>query len=157
MRAGMKAALAVSILLGIGAIVGAVVVGTLTFDGTVTDDPYDTGLRWDENRKLKKELGWTVDLESRRYVVGQNRLRFRLKDSEGNPVAPDALTIEAGRLDTNQFTFAIHDCRQENELYDCPVEIPVPGRWELRLRWNNNPGGIYFVQGFDVVHADAGQ
>ena len=49
----MKLIIYISVIAAFLAVAGAVFVGIQTFDGTVTDQPYEKGLAWDEREKIK--------------------------------------------------------------------------------------------------------
>jgi len=147
----LKLALVVSIVFGLMAVVGAIVAGSLTFDGTVTEAPYETGLLWDQIRHEKSELGWNPRLTVNRYVTGRNRIVFTLSGPSGVPVPTEDVIVEAGRIDTNQFNRVLTTCRAEAAAYECDATFPVPGRWEFRFRWKGNPEQVYFVRSFEVV------
>lgn len=149
----MKVALAAAIALALLAVIGAVVVGALTFDGLVTEDPYETGLHWDEIRRQKAELGWTPKLDRVRYAVGRNQINFTLKDASGSPVPIESFIVETGRTDNSGFDRPAESCHAEDHLYTCNVSFLSIGRWEIRFRWARNPGQISFVQRVDVVES----
>lgn len=53
----MKILISIVIILGLAAVAGSVIVGVKSFDGTVTSNPYEKGLMWDQARKEKAALG----------------------------------------------------------------------------------------------------
>ncbi len=149
----LKLALAASIMLALLAVVGALVVGTLTFDGTVTENPYETGLQWDEIQHQKEALGWNPVVEKARYAVGLNRIRFSIRDAGGAPVPLEDFIVEAGRTDNSSFDQPGSSCRREGNGYSCEVAFTSTGRWEIRFRWSRDPGRIFFVRHVMVTAA----
>ena len=80
----MKALVVSIVILGIGGVIVTYMIGYSVFEGTVTESPYETGLKWDETNKQKKELGWTVTIENQNLIPGVNEFIFSLKDKNMN-------------------------------------------------------------------------
>ena len=68
----MKAALIIVTLIGLSAVIGAVIVGRSTFDGTVVDRPYERGLEYDAVQREKAASGWSVHIATPSFRVGRN-------------------------------------------------------------------------------------
>lgn len=133
----MRPALILVVILGLGPVVGAVVVGTRLYENTVVENPYETGLRWDELRKKRERLGWEVELDRGRYRPGENRIRFRIRDRGGIPLTQAKVSLRIERRETAVYNrdFAIRGSGSELES---SVSFPRYGHWVLRFRVEKN-------------------
>lgn len=143
----MKTLLSIVILTGIAAVIGAVFVGIKSFDGTVTTRPYEEGLLWDEARKEKAELGWSVKLNNAVFKTGDNDMRFTLIDKQGEPLdLSSAVSLAISRPSTDAYDRKIDIEKLGGGLYRASVNFPLYGRWDIKIYLNNNDRKIEFKE-----------
>ncbi len=83
----MKYKLLIGLIIFIGfSIIGAsIIVGIDRRDITVEENPYEAGLKFDEQLKKYAELGWRVEFPHS-IRAGENRLRIGIFDKQGRAV-----------------------------------------------------------------------
>ena len=89
----MKAIIIFSVIAALTAVAGTIVVGINTFDGTVTEHPYEKGLEWDRLNEIKAELGWECDIKNSVVKTGINELIIELNDKSGLPLDASEVSI----------------------------------------------------------------
>ena len=122
----MKKLLIFVSLTGIAAVVGAVVVGTVMFDGTVVGNPYERGIAWDEEKKRRLSSGLKVSIDPAPFRKGKNEIVVRVLDEKDEPVAAEGLAL----FFSGQFprtTTAGTSPRNR-------VTVPTAPRWNFRKR-----------------------
>src|SRR5512147_282968 len=102
MRSYIIVIVIISILV-LAATVGTIVVGSGSFEGIVTDKPYEAGLAWDEVRKNRERLGWTVSLRYARFAPGVNDLTVLAVDKSGGPLADAMVSVTVTRPSTRAY------------------------------------------------------
>ena len=92
----MKTLISSVVIVGLSAVIGAVVIGIKSFDGTVTVKPYEEGLAWDEAHKVK--------LNSDILKMGENNLQFTLLDKHGASLdLSSAVSLNISRPSTDAY------------------------------------------------------
>lgn len=81
----MKLVIFAVVVAGLAAVVGAIVVGNSSFDGTVVDNAYEAGLKWDNIRKAREESGLRPEIMNRPLRTGGNTLRIGISGPDGKP------------------------------------------------------------------------
>ncbi len=128
----MKALLIVISVIGLTAVIGAIVIGTRTFDGTVTPDPYEKGLAWDRERKEREAADLNVRTVIASPHIGHNRLRVTVTDKAAHGVTAE-VRVAVSRPATNHYdrVYPMEHAGEGNYLTD--VELPLLGYWELTV------------------------
>ncbi len=90
-------------ILALAATIGTIVVGSRSFEGTVVDKPYETGLAWDEERRNQESLGWSVVLQKATYKTGKNDLIVMVHDKNGVPLSDAVVSVVVSRPSTRAF------------------------------------------------------
>jgi hypothetical protein len=129
----MKAILVLVTLVALGAVVGAVVVGSLVFDGTVVDHPYERGIAWDDDRVRHEASGIAVPLVTSSFRKGDNDLVLRALDRSGTPLEDEELSLRIGRISTGAYDRSYIASKGENGSYGVSVEFPLKGRWAVTV------------------------
>ncbi|MEW6714216.1 MAG: FixH family protein [Nitrospirota bacterium] len=143
----MKSLISIVVLVGLAAVIGAVVVGVKSFDGTVTAKPYEEGLAWDEALKEKAELGWSVKLDNAVLKMGDNDLRFALFDKEGAPLdLSSAVYLALSRPSTDDYDRKVDAEKFGEGLYRASVNFPLYGQWDIKIYLNKNDKKIEFKE-----------
>jgi len=118
-------------IIGAAAVVGAIYVGTQSFDGIVVEHPYEHGLDWDRVRHLKAELGWSVEMKEMRWIEGQDRLAFRVIDKGGTPLRDVSVVLRVSRPATARYDIVYKDIPVQDGWFAADVNIALPGLWDL--------------------------
>jgi nitrogen fixation protein FixH len=124
-----KLIIAVTII-GMAAVIGPIVVGTRSFEGTVVDKPYERGLDWDKERAQMANSGLSVSIANADIVTGANRLLINVTSGS---LYNGPLMLKLTRPDT-----AKYDSFPKPEVlgpgqYSANVDIPVHGKWLLDI------------------------
>jgi nitrogen fixation protein FixH len=129
----MRATLIFVTLIGLGAVVGAVVVGSLVFDGTVVEHPYERGIAWDDDRARHEASGITAVLVTASFRKGENDLVLRAWDRSGTPLEDERLSLRIGRISSGAHDRTYTATRRENGTYGASVELLLKGRWAVTV------------------------
>jgi nitrogen fixation protein FixH len=78
------------VIAGLGAVAGAVIVGSMTLDEVVVEHPYEAGLAWDASHHKAEELGWSLMLGREPVVEGANAMHFAVLGPDGMPIGVSA-------------------------------------------------------------------
>ena len=129
----MKKLLVLVSIIGIAAVIGAIVVGTSTFDGTVVEKPYEKGLAWDAEQNERISSGWTVGILPLSPRVGMNDLHVIVTDETGKPLAAEVVLI-VSRPSSKAYDREYRTDRDKKGSYDAPIDLPLYGYWDLDIR-----------------------
>ena len=139
----MKTLISIIVLAGIMAVIGAVVVGVKSFDGTVTANPYEEGLVWDETQKEIAELGWRAEIKSSGFKTGENDLIFSVLDKKGSSLALDqSISVILSRPSTDYYDMVFNAIENDEGLYSVLVKFPLYGYWDVKLNIVRNEDDI---------------
>jgi nitrogen fixation protein FixH len=116
-------------ILAFAATIGAIVVGSRSFEGIVVDKPYETGLAWDEERRNQKNLGWSVVLQKATFKTGKNDLIIMLRDKNGAPLSDAVVSVAVSRPSTRAFDRTYLTVVQPNGRYRTEIDLPLYGKW----------------------------
>ncbi len=141
----MKTLISIVVIAGLLAVFGVVVVGIKSFDGTVTAKPYEEGLAWDEARKERAELGWSVKLNTGIFKMGVNDLQFTLLDKKGSLLDLSyAISLNISRPSTDAYDRAFDAKKIGGGLYSASVNFPLYGYWDIKINLLQNEKKIEF-------------
>jgi nitrogen fixation protein FixH len=125
-----------SCILAMAATIGAIVVGSRSFEGLVVDNPYETGLAWDSERRNQVNLGWSVALQEATYKTGKNDLIVMVRDKNGVPLEDAVVSIVISRPSTRTLDRTYSTIVQSNGLYRTEVDLPYYGNWDVVIDVN---------------------
>lgn len=132
-----------SCVLALAATIGAIVVGSRSFEGTVVDKPYETGLAWDEARRNRESLGWSVVLQETTYQTGTNDLIVMVRDKNGFPLSDAVVSVAVSRPSTRAFDRTYRAAARPDGRYRAAIDLPLYGNWEVTIevsRMNDRAG-----------------
>lgn len=129
----MKTLLIIVSIIGLSAVVGAIVVGRSTFDGIVVDKPYERGLAYDAVQKEREEAGWNVDISIPSPAVGLNELVIATKDRNGKPLSDATVALTIGRPSSANHDRNYTAVRAEGGQFKAIIELPLHGYWDVKV------------------------
>ena len=132
----MKALIALVTLIALSAVIAAIVIGSRSFEGIVTEKPYEKGLSWDRTKDEKKSLGWDVEVPEKRFTVGKNTLMFSILDKKGKPLEGASVSVTVSRPSTTAYdrTYRGERLELDDGSYNAVVDFPLYGYWDLKIR-----------------------
>jgi len=149
----MKAVIAVVSALGLGAVVGAVVVGTRSFEGTVVDHPYEHGLSWDRDHARRRDSGLEVRLRDAAFPAGSGRAAFTISGAAADSLGDRDVSVRVRRPESGEHQRETPARRQPDGSWEAPVLLPMAGRWELAVIVAHPDGVIEFPAAIVVSNA----
>ena len=135
----MKVLITAVIIVGIAAVGGSIIVGMISFDGTVTDHPYEKGLAWDDTQKKKDELGWKVEIHNREFITGDNEVFISVLDKNNKPLAVTEVTLYISRPATTTFSNYFDIMQVKDGMFSAHLKFPLFGYWDIGI--NVSSGG----------------
>lgn len=147
MNRGMKTFIWAVVVMGFVAVAGAVIVGSIYRDKEISDEPYEEGLRWDQDRARMRELGWKMQATTIEIKDKRARLVLEVTGPEG-AVIIDPLDMRAVAS------------RPAGELQDIPCqvdqtagrrlevlcELGTYGKWDFVMDIDTASGPVRFVE-----------
>jgi len=129
----VKKLLVLVTFIGMAAVMGAIVVGKYTFDGTVADNPYEKGLLWDAEQKERESSGWKVDIQPPSPTVGRNELHIHVRDRAGKTITAQVM-LTVSRPSSKQYDRQYTALLTEKGSSAVQVDLPLYGYWDLDIR-----------------------
>lgn len=129
----MKALLWIVGTLVLAMTVLTIVVGARTFEGTVVDKPYETGLAYDAERRNHAELGWTATLSRVEYRVGGNDILVEAFDRDRRPLAGAEVTVRVSRPSTSAYDRSYKARPLGDGAYVATADLPLRGAWDIDI------------------------
>ena len=129
----MKSIIIFSVIAALTAVAGTIVVGINTFDGTVTEHPYERGLEWDRLQQTKAELGWTLNINNNRIKTGRSDLIFKLNDKSGLPLDASNVSVAISRPSSNVYDKHYETEKLRNGTFKATPNFPLFGYWDLKI------------------------
>jgi len=148
MTSKMKAVLWGVVLIGIGAVVGAVILGGMSRDVEVEDKPYEAGLRYDQERNRAIDIGWRTGVFIVMRKADEAEVRLMIKNHDGSPVSlrPGDIgmiaTRPAGDLKDVKCETGVE---REGELKGLCSPLAF-GHWEFVTTINTEKGPLQLVE-----------
>jgi nitrogen fixation protein FixH len=151
----MKLVIALVCLCGLGAVAGAVIVGTRSFDGTVVEHPYERGLAWDRDRDRKRDSQLAVRLTRSSFTPGPATATFAIAGAAAPTVGDRDVAVRVSRPASAAYDTEFPARRQADGSWAAPVRLPLAGRWELIVVIERPAGKIEFPTPVTVAAGDA--
>ncbi|MBI5665581.1 MAG: FixH family protein [Nitrospirae bacterium] len=129
----MKTLIIIVSIIGVAAVAGSIVVGVKSFDGIVTEHPYEKGLAWDEIRNKEKELGWSVDIENTEFVMGDNEVSISVLDKSGRRLTGSLINVMICRQATTAYDKRFDPIKVEEGTFRAKVNFPLYGYWDMAM------------------------
>lgn len=127
----MKLVIAIIAIVCLSVVAASIVFGIKTFSGVVTQHPYEKGLAWDHDIKIRRELGWKASLDDQKFLTGKNRLTIIMTDKEGRPLNGAVVDITRSRPNTTAYDKKSVFKDRGDGVYLGSIAFPVYGYWDL--------------------------
>ena len=144
----MKTLLILVAIIGIAAVLGAIVVGNSTFDGTVVDNPYESGLAYDAVQKEREGSGWIVAIVNPSGHVGKNDLMISVTDKDGRHVSATDVTLTISRPSSTVYDKTYTTIRTDAGLFRAEITLPLHGYWDAKIHITAEGKSITFERKF---------
>lgn len=129
----MKVLIGFVTLTAILAVAGSFIVGIKSFDGTVTERPYEEGLLWDEIRRKKAALGWSVDIKKVRLTTGSNDITIAILNKLKEPLEDANISVMISRPSTTVYDRDVQVVKSGKGLYRANIDFPLFGYWDMTI------------------------
>jgi len=139
----MKLLLIIVSIIGLCAVIGAIVVGTRTFDGTVVDKPYEHGLAYDATHHAREASGWNVEIRNRGLITGKNDILISVLDRNGRPVTDAEVSVIVSRPSTPSYDKA-YKAVAEKGLFRIAADLPLYGYWDAKVQVSDSSRTVTF-------------
>lgn len=139
----MKPLLIIVSLIGLCAVIGAIVVGTRTFDGTVVDKPYERGLAYDAAHHAKEASGWNAEIRNKGLITGKNDILISVLDRNGRPVADAEVSVIVSRPSTPSYD-KTYKAAAEKGLFRITADLPLYGYWDAKIQVSDKAKTVTF-------------
>ncbi|MGC2061932.1 MAG: FixH family protein [Thermodesulfovibrionales bacterium] len=140
----MKKLIVFVTLAALAAVIGAIVVGNRSFEGIVTDRPYETGIAWDKTRHDKIESGWNIAITNQDFQVGDTELLLRVTDRKGGPLTAATVAVVISRPHTNAYDRTYGTRETSPGLFSTSVNFPAYGYWDIKMAVSDRGKSVSF-------------
>lgn len=142
----MKFLLIIVSIIGIGAVIGAVVVGIRTFDGTVVDKPYERGLSYDAVHHEKVASGWNAEILNKEFTIGTNDILLSVTDRNNRSVTEVEVSVVVSRPSSASYDRTYKAAATEKGQFRLTVDLPLYGSWDAKVQVTDRSRSITFEQ-----------
>lgn len=140
----MKLLLIIVSMIGLSAVIGALVVGTRTFDGTVVDKPYERGLAYDAVHHSKEASGWSAEILNKDLTTGKNDILLAVIDKNGRVVADVEVTVVVSRPSSASYDKTYKAAATERGLFRITADLPLYGYWDAKVQVSDRSRTVTF-------------
>lgn len=140
----MKTLITIVVIIGVAAVAGSIFVGVKSFDGIVTEHPYEKGLRWDDVRHKKLASGWDIEIWNNDLQTGENDIVILVIDKEGNPVAGSSISVMISRPSTGTYNEYFDTVSIKEGVFKVHVNFPLYGYWDLMTNVTKGGDSLLF-------------
>ena len=130
-----------------------VTIANRSFTGVVTDDAYAIGLNYNEvlvRREAERRLGWTTAIAFAQGSDLAGELKLSVRSSDGQPLPVDEVRATAERMSRFPQIQAVQFERQSAGEYVAKLDVPLAGRWFVRVRIEQGGQVIHVIEEVDV-------
>lgn len=124
-----------------------------TFTGLVTDDAYSIGVNYNAvlaQREAERQLGWTASFAFEQGDGLDGKVTLVLSDRSGQPLVADELRATAERMSRFPQIQTVTFTREREGEYTAPIEVPLAGRWFVRVRIEREGQVMHAIEEVDV-------
>ena len=140
----MKTLIVAIVLIGLSSVAASIIVGSWVFDGTVTQDPYETGLLWDRIQKEREASGLSITIKNTEFTRGMNTLLMKILDQGGKPLRKASISVTVSRPSTAAYDETYNCTRLDDGSWRVILAFPLYGYWNLKVRIVRGQSDILF-------------
>lgn len=140
----MKTVIIIIVIIGLAAVAGPIIVGIKSFDGTVTENPYEKGLIWDEVQNKKHELGWEVELREKHFTTGDNDISISIRDKSGRAVSGSSVSLMISRPSSKTYDRYFDTIQTGEGVFASHVHFPLFGYWNIEVKVTGGEDALLF-------------
>lgn len=141
----MKLTLIAVTLIGLIAVLGAVIIGNMTAEDTVVEHPYERGLDWDRENNLRRDSGLSVALNPGKVEAGVVRVEINIKERTGKGFEGEVL-LKLTRPDTGEFDRRYKAINMGSGRYYAKVDLLKEGVWHVHIEVEYKGESISFLR-----------
>jgi len=142
----MKLLLIIVSIIGLGAVIGAVVVGSRNFDGTVVDNPYESGLAYDAVHHEKEASGWYAEILNRILTTGRNDILISITDRNHRPVTDVEVSVMVSRPSSASYDRTYKAVMTDRGQFRLTADLPLYGYWDAKVQVTDRARSVSFEQ-----------
>lgn len=150
----MKALLIIVVLIAIAAVAGTIIVGMNTFDGTVTEKPYEQGLAYDAVRKEREASVWHVDITNPFFRVGRNDLIISVTDRDGKRLSDIDISLTISRPSSAAYDRTYKTAQTEEGQFKAETDLSLYGYWDAKIHVASEGKHMTFEKQIFAAKAD---
>ncbi len=132
------------IAMGFIVVIASIIVGIKSFDGIVTENPYEEGLKWDKRNEEIEELGLVIEVKNREFRTGDNDILIGLYKNDGTPYNSTSIRLYITRPSTDRYDMEVIATRIGDGLYKTSINLPIYGYWQVIIRHEGLEEDIIF-------------
>ena len=140
----MKFLLIIVSIIGIGAVISAVVVGIGTFDGTVVNKPYEQGMSYDAVHHEKKASGWNAEILNKDLTIGTNTILLSVTDRNNRPVTGVEVSVMVSRPSSASYDRTYKSAATEKGQFRITADLPLYGYWDAKVQVTDKARSVTF-------------
>lgn len=140
----MKILIAIVAIIGFTAVIGAIFVGVKSFDGIVTEHPYEKGLMWDEIRNKENELGWIVEVRRTDFFTGGNEVEISALDKNNQPLPVSKVTLRISRPSSATYDRYFDIIQVRDGVFSSRLNFPLFGYWDIGIKISSGGDTLLF-------------
>lgn len=140
----MKTLIAIVTVIGLTAVVGAIFIGVKSFDGIVTEHPYEKGLLWDEMERKRNELGWRVEILNREFITGDNNVLISVLDKNNMPLTVTDAALRISRPATATLNKKFDIILIRDGMFSARLNFPLFGYWDIGINVSSGGDSLLF-------------
>jgi len=129
----MKTLIVIIVFVVLLSVAAVIIIGSRTFEGIVTDRPYEKGLSWDKSQIEKAESGLSVDILTKFFTTGHNEILFSVIDSEGKSPLDARVYAVISRPSSSAYDMTFDALGPKDGVYAASVDFPLYGYWDLKI------------------------
>ncbi len=142
----MRTLIVVVCIIALGATIGTIVIGSRSFEGTVVEKPYETGLDWDRTKQQEARLGWSLSIAQGKFKIGSNDLFFTVLDRDQILLRDATALVKVTRPSTVAYDKTYRSIRQPDGRYLAKIDLPRYGNWYVIVQITRGDDAASFTR-----------
>lgn len=140
----MKLLLIIVSIIGLSAVIGALVIGIRTFDGTVVNQPYEQGLSYDAVHHEKEASGWHAEILNKNLTIGINDILISITDRNSRPVTNVSVSVVVSRPSSTSYDRTYEAAATGRGRFRIIADLPLYGYWDAKVQVSDRSRSVMF-------------